>query len=1569
MSEFTLDQFQKAAGSAKPKETPGEEKSYSLEEFKNISKGKDPKALSDAETLKAAHLEAMRDVPKDFKENSMTAAIVGQINRFFGKEILKTQLQAIASGQTGKISGKPTGEEVEDARLRLRQMEEQESVERFAEGRRLQHKAAKKEPGLKETLLKSGGELVGQVKERPMTTMYIMGKSLFYDWGIFRLTGLAEIPAQVARITETVTKAKSAAAAAKVTTAFGEGFVVGAGGSAAEQKEKKGEVDVKEATASGLMFAGGDVAARVLGGLIPKRKEVERPTGAKKEPAPLEPEFTPEEHRQARKVIEDEHDWGIYNAAVKDHEAVKAAEPEMKESLQASKKATEELAEPFHAEIEGPPKDWVTDAEFKDLMAKPAFQRSAEDLVKIKRWGVQGLMAAGVGGMGIAYALADDENKKNVVEAGLLTGFFLKSPRVAEGLKRAKGTGREWAAELDAAAKKNRGMAEELKWHDGMKILRTYGEDSFTRDEVTQLLRDAPYLHMEETILGGELGVPELTALERDYYRQLEKKHGKDWQEKIEKLSDKEKENIRKLRMASPDKPTVYGAEESLNTPGTTRRRELLIKLPRSIAESPEALSHWASEGANLAVHVRGGEILSVDGKRFFHIDEIQSDTAARLRKVERVLEEARAELSDLESGKPIKQRGRDTVPEISAARRKMEIERVKSEIEGIEKERDSWERLLKSSPFVGKTEDWTSLGLRRVLRYAMDKGFDGVTLVSPEAMVERTGKEWPKKYYGETVPKTFGDVVKTLGGKVEDVEFKRTVPADEAGPRHLHELEEQHPGYDYVEGEWQTAPDITISDKFQGVRFTPEMRAKINEGFSLFDRQGGKMHTELMALVAGAGIGALIGGNTNKDSPIMAAAIGAALGALGGRVAERAITHSWTKTVPELISGEKAKRQRVEGVVDDHQHLILAAQRQAMQMQNILAEASPVAARRETLTKAIDGAAPNELFSKVEREALVKTQAYLDTLTRVAQKVGIHEDVRRLFLKQQFDRFGNDPRALAQYIKDVEAGTENFTFVAGGQRRGLSPVSPDLMAVVGMYTSAVARAVANRRVIDVLSREGRVPDGNGAMLPLMMSATEKGVPAGYIPIDRPMLHGKRVHPDIKPELDMLFDTKDPDAWIRAASAISTASKRAKVSLSLFHATALTQAMIGSSGSLKIGAVGAVAGAGVAAAMGKDPTTGAEFGFAAGVAAPVLMKIPGFVRGSDAMLKQIREGGAGDIVDQASRAGLKFSLERHAPVVGDINQDFRQGMQSLQNFADKFVHPLAGKAVEKVEKGNHAVDNFMWGRLHAGMKLNVWAKTRDKLLKDNAAARDRSPDVPILTKERAGKIAASYTNSLFGGLNWVKLMEGVQSRFGRQFASDLMGPTGQRYMGMLMFAPDWTISTTLSAVRALDIRPSQMELGNLHRMYMLRAALWTVGLGEALNYTMSGHHLWENKDMTVVDLGDGWTMQLSKHFYEPFHWLQKPGQQALNKLAVIPAESAKQLSGSKWLSTKGAPKMTPKERVKSVMSQFAPFSATSGMDEQGLTRGLSGAVGLPIYPPRGKKKKRAEDYLSDAEKE
>lgn len=308
---------------------------------------------------------------------------------------------------------------------------------------------------------------------------------------------------------------------------------------------------------------------------------------------------------------------------------------------------------------------------------------------------------------------------------------------------------------------------------------------------------------------------------------------------------------------------------------------------------------------------------------------------------------------------------------------------------------------------------------------------------------------------------------------------------------------------------------------------------------------------------------------------------------------------------------------------------------------------------------------------------------------------------------------------------------------------------------------------------------------------------------------------------------------------------------------------------------------------------------------------------------------------------------------------------YYKAMSAVEDAMGKIV-PHGGLPVKGLIAVNRQMDRALWGIIHAGMKLTTFADSRSQLLINSARKAVKDP-AHALAEDQASKIAASFTNDIYGGLNWRRIVEGVQNRFGREIAQGLLTPGGRRVMQIMAFAPDWTVSTTRSMVKAFTGRPDFFHpttLAGLHQQYLLRAAVYFYVTGNAINYAMSGHFMWDNKDTTMIELDPKGTrtMQWSKHFTEPLHWGINPGQQALNKLGVVPKEGTEQLLNVDYLSAKG--RMPPMKGHLAHLAKVAnPIAFQSGTGESML----SSALGIPIYD---KAARAAENKkLRDAERE
>lgn len=702
---------------------------------------------------------------------------------------------------------------------------------------------------------------------------------------------------------------------------------------------------------------------------------------------------------------------------------------------------------------------------------------------------------------------------------------------------------------------------------------------------------------------------------------------------------------------------------------------------------------------------------------------------------------------------------------------------------------------------------------------------------------------------------------------------------------------------------------DVLPILKKPGFQRTPEDIIKLRA----FDRQKGSVDPEMLAKMAAVGLGVTAGLYLDPDHPIE----GALLGAVGGFVATKLGNAS--TTIRKAFSPDK--RIRVTEIGNDWESSIGKAGRAIWQEQSGIMESAKTVEGRSKVTKWMQGDKTVKLTDG-EYAAAVKARDFFNRIGDEGLKSGVLTNLIPDYVTNLWDLEGSNKAAWDKISTNMSKESKfniqrKITSIEEGKKMGLKPITEDIATIMGIYGNSLSKTMANKKLINTL--EGTVI-GNS----LVLSADQ--APKNYVAIDHPQMRGKLVHPDIKKSLEFIFSQRSPTGILAGMEGLNTAVKRLNVAFSLFHAKALGDAFIGAGG---------------------NP-----------------LKLPGIARGTNKYLQMIRDGGAGDIIDKAYEGGLKFSYDKGSLAVEDVGGSFYKGMDVVRRSMDEVI-PGSGSLVKGFENVNRGVDTIMWDRLHAGMKLEIFAANFEKLKQNNIEAHAKDPKVPLKTDKEISGIAGSFSNDIFGGLNWRRAAEETKTVFARDVALTVASPGGRRVMQMLMFAPDWTFSTTRSAVKAFGkgseihgegvigkvgaglkglVKPQ--ELADLHRQYLLRSAMYYFTVGNALNYAMSGHSILQNKDPTQLELGDGRTMQFSKHMMEPVHWVTKPGQQALNKLGILPSEIAQQLSGKEYLSTKGAPPMDTSAagRIRHVLKKAIPITGQS----KDVESGVSSALGFPI---------------------
>lgn len=697
---------------------------------------------------------------------------------------------------------------------------------------------------------------------------------------------------------------------------------------------------------------------------------------------------------------------------------------------------------------------------------------------------------------------------------------------------------------------------------------------------------------------------------------------------------------------------------------------------------------------------------------------------------------------------------------------------------------------------------------------------------------------------------------------------------------------------------------------------------------------EGGSVDPQLLKRMAAVAAGAAVGSQLSDDHPVMAAIAGGIAGGASARFSPKGAAASIK------VAFAPDTRIRINDLADAHDTGIARAARVIWQQQRALIDSAPKTEDRVAITNAVQQGRVGSLPPALQKAAS-QAKDFFSKMADEGQKSGVLKGLVDNYVTNLWDLTGKN-KGIWEDILAKAGGPSmspesrfalkrKITSLEEGKKLGLVPRTEDVAEIMGIYGNSLARSMENKKMLTSL-REATVPGGEQKLVMPSQKA-----PPSYVVIDHPQMTGVRVHPDIAPSMKFIFDNSDPGVVARGLEGLNTAIKRTAVSFSLFHAKALADANVGAYGMLK----------GI-------PRTVKDL---AQAAAPSLF-------GTNTFLKQLRKGGVGDLVDKAQEGGLKFSFEKGKLADEDVGGSFYSGLKLAQQGLDAALFKGAGKPVEAVAKINHLVDTFMWERLHAGMKLSVFADKLEVLRNADAKAAAREGREPKSEKELSAQ-AASFTNDIFGGLNWRRLAEEAHTKWGRGISTAAYSPKGRRVMQLLMFAPDWTISTTRAAARTagqfLGYEKGSGVRGlwepqnatDLHRQYMLRSAMYYALVGDGINYALSGHHLWDNKDWTRLDMGDGRTMQWSKHSMEPIHWLTQPGQQALNKLGFIPKEIANQALGTEYLTSKGGgPRMDTSlvGRGEHVLKSMAPIAAQQAFGGQAASGGgISGFMGAPIY--------------------
>ena len=527
-----------------------------------------------------------------------------------------------------------------------------------------------------------------------------------------------------------------------------------------------------------------------------------------------------------------------------------------------------------------------------------------------------------------------------------------------------------------------------------------------------------------------------------------------------------------------------------------------------------------------------------------------------------------------------------------------------------------------------------------------------------------------------------------------------------------------------------------------------------------------------------------------------------------------------------------------------------------------------------------------------------------------------------RFGMERKIETFTQLERVLADINDRIALAGKDFK---------LEIKTKDIAEIYKQYGLSMEKAIENKKLVESVLT-ARNPAGES----LIRRVTDEApLPRGWEMINDRQFAGYAVHPDLAPALKFAFETKG-GTILNGLYTVSQAIKRLNVIASFFHAKSLLE-VLSSTGTpiytpLKEVGLGIV-----------DKVQGTE------------------LSGIRKAVEQFKKGGLGDSVDKWIRGGL----------VLEIPQDVKIGvLGSIGKFADSMIGKYGPKthilesALTTTEKYTLGItDKITWDYLHTGGKLYV----ADKYL-ERARIDAGKKGIPF-DEAASRKEITSFVNKAFGGLNWFQEARSVQNEFGKRMAMAAYSPEGRKYLQLLLFAPDWTISTIKAFTAALpkELNPLKMHpiegirgmatpstQADYARLYQFKTAITYLTLLNGINLLTADRPIWENKDPTRIEFDDGTSMQAMKHAMEPYHWIADPAKTLTNKLGFLPKAAIVATTGLEYPSPY-APKIVDPSafnRAKAIASMALPFQVSAAMsapEGEGLKRALYGTGGIPLY--------------------
>ena len=257
------------------------------------------------------------------------------------------------------------------------------------------------------------------------------------------------------------------------------------------------------------------------------------------------------------------------------------------------------------------------------------------------------------------------------------------------------------------------------------------------------------------------------------------------------------------------------------------------------------ASSHWRGENEkNIIFHVRMTDRTGPNGEKVLYVDELQSDWSQRGSgragygsfKTDTTSKELTAIKERL---RELNVSGEMPFLEDGVTRNRKYDEQLKERDE-LRKQKDVLEaQVIPRGPYVQNTDKWTALAIKRLLRVAVEEGYDAIAFSPGSIQYDRWNEGGLFEFYDSKIPSVINNVMKK-NLKIKDYKYERKDLSDVEGWE----------GFEFDESTTEVIIPYKTKDKDGNtiekegrrankdrlyITITPEIREKVMKGISLF--------------------------------------------------------------------------------------------------------------------------------------------------------------------------------------------------------------------------------------------------------------------------------------------------------------------------------------------------------------------------------------------------------------------------------------------------------------------------------------------------------------------------------------------------------------------------------------------------------------------------------------------------------------------------------------------------------------------------------------------------------------